>query len=326
VVGDKIRFGLAAVKNVGRGAIEAIIEVRKEEGPFKSFQDFCDRIDHRQVTKRVLESLIKCGAVDSLGSSRAQLMQALDSCVNAALKRQRDRENGQISLFDIAAASPVLTQSEASLPEVPEYPKKELLTMEKEVLGLYISGHPLREYEDVLQERISHTTAQLAELADDTPVVIGGIVAWMRKITTRKGDPMVFMVLEDLVGSIEVIIFPDLYRKARHLVRTDTAVLVRGRISSKDEEIKVIAENIAGLDERPLASLYIKVPEQEGERHFQAIQNILRLHHGNSPVCLFFENSKKMIRTREEWWVNLESGVVDELITLLGEERVYIKQ
>ncbi len=325
VVGNKIRFGLAAVKNVGRGAIETIIETREREGLFRSFQDFCDRVDHRQVTKRVLESLIKSGAADSVGSSRAWLLQTLDSSVNAALKRQRDRENGQISLFDMAAGTAGLNHGDVSLPQVSEYSQKELLAMEKEVLGLYISGHPLREYEHILKERVSHTTDQLTELPDDTPVVIGGVVAWTRKITTRKGDSMIFMVLEDLLGSIEVVVFPDLYRRTSHLVTSHAPVLIRGRISSKDEETKLIAEDITALDERSCPNLYIKVPAYEGDKQFRAIQDILRLYRGNSPVCLYFENSKKMIRTNQDWWVNLQSGVVDKLIRLLGEEAVYIK-
>ncbi len=330
-VGDKIRFGLAAVKNVGRGAIENIIEARRREGLFKSFQEFCDRLDLRQVTKRMLESLIKCGAMDSLGSTRAQLMAVLDSCVQAAQKRQKDRENGQISLFDLDDSSLVIARTETCQPQVPEYPSQKLLAMEKEILGLYISGHPLREYEDILQERASHTTAQIAELAEETPVIIGGVVAGMRKITTRSGDPMVFMVLEDLLGSTEVIVFPRVYREKYPLLKPDSIILVRGRINFRDEEVKIIAEDITGLKNadqtgRFPVSLYLKIPGGEGERYLGEIQGILRRYHGDSPVHLYFEANKKVIRTKPEWWVDLNSGVVDELSELLGETAVYTKQ
>ncbi|PKM81558.1 MAG: DNA polymerase III subunit alpha [Firmicutes bacterium HGW-Firmicutes-14] len=340
VVGDKIRFGLAAVKNVGVGAIETIIEARKKDGPFKSFQDFCDRVDHRHVSKRVLESLIKCGALDSLGVNRAQLVAAMDSCVNAAQKRQRDLENGQISLFDLGGSDTPLDQGEAPLPDVPEYPVKELLAMEKEVLGLYISGHPLKEYEDLLKEKVSHTSDSLTGLKDDTAVIVGGMVAGLRKITTRKGEPMVFMMLEDLAGSVEVIVFPRVYRENISLIKPDTALLVRGRVNynSRDEETKVIAENIQSID-NPGASgdydrssdsgvfsvLYIKVPENNGEECLRQIQGILRRHSGTSPVCLFFEATRKGIRTKRDWWVDLGSPVIEELNALLGDNSTYIK-
>ncbi|PKM47186.1 MAG: DNA polymerase III subunit alpha [Firmicutes bacterium HGW-Firmicutes-8] len=333
VVTGKIRFGLAAVKNVGRGAIENIIEAHQKEGPFKSFQDFCDRTDHRQVSKRVLESLIKCGAADSLGPSRAQLTAVLDTCVQAALKRQKDKENGQISFFDLGGSNPVIAPSEINLSEVPEYPAKELLAMEKEVLGLYISGHPLKEYENILREKVSHTTAQLGELVDETPVVVGGVVAGMRKITTRSGEPMVFMVLEDLLGTVEVIIFPRVYREKHSLVRADAPILVKGKINfnTRDEQTKVIAEDIRSLDDsdrqsKPTVNLYLKVPEQDGEKCLGEIKGILRQYRGTTPVYLYFESNKKIIRTKEEWWVDLESGIVHELSRLLGDAGLHIKE
>ncbi len=333
VVGGRIRFGLAAVKNVGRGAIENIIEARKKEGHFKTFQDFCDRVDSRQVSKRVLESLIKGGAADSLGGNRAQLLAALDNVVESAQKKQKDKENGQISLFDLGGGDASLTPSEIPLPDVPEFPQKELLTMEKEILGLYISGHPLREYEDMLKEKVSHSTAQLTELSDETPVVVGGIISGMRKIITRSGEPMVFMMLEDLLGSVEVIVFPRVFRENASLIKPDAPILVRGRVNfnTRDEQVKVIAETIMSLDNvrkesGTAASLFIKVPERDGARCFQAIQGILLRHRGNVPVCLYFESTKKGIQTKRDWWVNLESGVVDELAGLVGEAGVYVKE
>lgn len=339
VVGDKIRFGLAAVKNVGRGAIENIIAARREDGPFKSFQDFCDRVDHRQVSKRVLESLIKCGAADSMGTGRAQLIEAMDRCVEAAQKRQKDKESGQISLFDLGGGAVPVEREDLILPNVPEYPRKDLLAMEKEVLGLYISGHPLKDYENLLAQRISHSTADLSELKDDTPVIVGGIIAGMRKITTRSGEPMVFMKLEDLAGTVEVIVFPRVYKERHTLIRPDAPVLVKGRINfnTRDEEVKVIAEAIRTLDEAAPdrtegglaeASLYLKIPEEDGERCLGLIKGILCRYRGQTPVYLFFEkgqNGKKCIRTKPEWWVDIESGIIDELHDFLGESRVYIK-
>lgn len=331
VSGGKIRFGMAAVKNVGRGAIENIITVRSKDGLFKSFQDFCNRIDHRQVSRRVLESLIKCGAFDSLGR-RAQLMSGLDKCLDEAQNRQRDRANGQISLFDISDDTFFENKSAFELPDVPEYSRKDLLAMEKETLGLYISGHPLREYEDIIRQKVSHYTSGLAELADETPVVIGGIVTGIRKITTRKGDPMAFVILEDLLGATEVIVFPAVYRKSAHLLGSDNPLLVKGKINSKDEEIKIIADEIIYLNDNlheqetviP-ACLYVRMPDADSSLYHD-IQNILRQHRGNSPVLLYLESTKKVIKTKREWWVDLNSTVVHELSLLLGQDGVYIKE
>jgi len=195
------------------------------------------------------------------------------------------------------------------------------------VLGLYISGHPLKEYEGLLKEKTSHNTAQLAGLTEGTPVVVGGVVAGMRKITTRQGEPMVFMALEDLLGNVEVVVFPRVYRDYASLVRPDAAVLVRGRVNfnSSDDEVKVIAGEIISLEERVPPSLHIKVPETGGEEILPAIQGVLRLYPGETPVLLFIESGRKLIRTRREWWVNLDSGVVAELVRLLGEGLVFVK-
>jgi DNA polymerase-3 subunit alpha len=332
VVGGKIRFGLAAVKNVGRGAIENIIEARDSEGSFKSFQDFCDHIDYKHVSKRVLESLIKSGALDSFRANRAQLVSFIDAGVDAAQKRQKDRETGQISLFDLLTGETVMAESQMVMPEVLEYPQKELLAMEKEVLGLYISGHPLREFQDVLREKTSHTIIQLSELEDEAPVIIGGIISGIRKKTTRSGDAMAFMQLEDLTGTVEVIVFPRIYREKAGILTPDVSVLVRGRVnfSTRDDEVKIIAENLSGLGESVhtanSGSLCIKVPGTEDERYLKNIQDILQCYPGRASVYLMFESKRKWIAADRKWWVDLDTPVVAELTGLLGESCVYIKQ
>lgn len=334
VVGPKIRFGLAAVKNAGRAAIENIIEARRQDGPFRSLQDFCDRVDNRQVSKRVIESLIKGGAMDSLGAHRAQLLNAMEQCVEAAQRRQKDRQNGQISLFDLGGDVEIVDLTDAELPDVPEFPQKQMLAMEKEVLGLYITGHPLKEYEALLREKVSHNTVQLAELPDETQVVVGGVVAGQRKITTRSGEPMVFMQLEDLSGTVEVIIFPRVYKENAALLVPDAPILVRGRVNfnTRDEQTKVIAEKLGSLeqltgnDQSSARGLYVKVPTEGGEQRLGEIQDVLRRFSGNTPVYLYFEATKKVILTKQLWWVELESSVTDELTTLLGEASVHIKE
>ena len=220
-----------------------------------------------------------------------------------------------------------MENEEQPLPDVPEYPAREMLAMEKELLGLYISGHPLKEYEDILRERVSHKTAQLAELTDETPVIIGGVVAGMRKIITRKGEPMAFVVLEDLLGSVEAVVFPRIYRDNQILLKPDAPLLIRGRVNfnTRDEEVKIIAEQVSGLDEKPAATLYLKVSETGEEDLLAQIKAILLRYRGNNPVVLYFEQRKKVIRTTREWWVDTESGVITELVQLLGEEAVCLK-
>lgn len=334
VVGSKIRFGLAAVKNVGRAAIENILETRRKDGPFPSFQDFCDRVDNRQVSKRVIESLIKGGALDSLGAHRAQFLNAVDQCVESAQKRQKDRENGQISLFDLGESVQVLEQTASELPDVPPFAQKQLLAMEKEVLGLYITGHPLKEYENLLKEKVSHYTVQLAELPDETNVVVGGVVTGMRKITTRSGEPMLFAQLEDLMGSVEVILFPRVYKENAAVLKPDAPILVRGRINfnTRDEQTKIIAEKLVSLENlsennrTSARGLYIKVPAEAEEQRLGEIQTILRRFSGSNPVYLYFEATKKVILTKQMWWVELDTGVTNELTGLLGEAYVHIKE
>ncbi|HWI55010.1 MAG TPA: OB-fold nucleic acid binding domain-containing protein, partial [Desulfobacteria bacterium] len=254
-----------------------------------------------------------------------QLMASLDSCVEAAQKRQKDRAQGQISLFDLGAGSEASDTGGFGLPNIPEYPRKELLVMEKEMLGLYISGHPLNEYEQTLREKTSHAAAQLGELADGTTVIIGGVISSLRRITTRKGDPMAFAMVEDLTGTVEVVIFPTVCSKAAHLIKADSPVLVRGRVNFRDDEVKVIALEMAAIDEKPCSSLYLKIPALNQEKYIREIKSILRRYRGNSPVFFYFESQKKLYGQERRLWVNLEKSIMDELTQLLGESGVHIK-
>jgi len=227
-----------------------------------------------------------------------------------------------------------MDSTDVELPDVPIFPQKQVLAMEKEVLGLYISGHPLKEYEELLKEKVSHYTAGLAELADETNVIIGGVITKQRKITTRAGEPMVFIQLEDLLGTVEVIVFPRVYKENAAMIIPDAPILVRGRINfnTRDEQTKVIAEKLGSLEElttntqSPNRGLYIKVPVEDGEKCLGEIQGVLRRFSGNTPVYLYFESKKKVILTKRLWWVELDSRVIEELILLLGESCIHIKE
>ncbi|HEX3031081.1 MAG TPA: DNA polymerase III subunit alpha, partial [Bacillota bacterium] len=255
VVGDKLRFGLAAVKQVGDGAIEAIIHARESSGGFTSLPDFCDKVDMQKVNRRVVESLIKAGAADSLPGHRGQKLAIVEECLEAGQRKSRERASGQISLFDLmesAADSGAGSSAGSSadfipLPNLPAWPLSDQLKMEKEMLGMYISGHPLGEYRQVLQTGGFASIAELAESPDGQVVSLGGIVAAHRKIVTRRGEEMMFATIEDLTGSLEVVVFPKVYKKAGSLLSQDQPLAIRGKLSIQEEQVKVLADEITLL-------------------------------------------------------------------------------
>ena len=214
VKGNDICFGFVAVKNVGDNAIDAIMDARKEGGNFSSIQDFCDRVDTKVVNKRAVESLILCGAFDSLDSNRAKLQANLESMFKAAQSSQAERDRGQLNLFgEVADTQPTAI----TLTETPEYDNLERLKLEKEQLGFYVSGHPLQEYKDIIEYYTSASTQTLGEHPIDANVSVAGMITEVKHLTTRKGDSMAVIALEDLEGSVEVVFFPEAYKEAGEL-------------------------------------------------------------------------------------------------------------
>ena len=240
VIGNSIRFGLEAVKGVGSAAIEAIVETRKIE-KFGSFFDFCLRVDSRRVNKKVIESLIKAGALDSLGK-RAQLMLALNSVMDSVLKTQKELDSGQKNMFG------QLETPAETLQEAEEWTESERLAMEKEALGFYITGHPLSKYKDELARFSITPTHQLIDLPDKEDINIGGIINSVKKIQTKKrGNLMAYLTVEDLYGTIEVIVFPDLYSEAVQVITQDTPVIISGQVDKTDKGLKIIAKKITSI-------------------------------------------------------------------------------
>lgn len=323
VAGSKIRFGLAAVKNVGLGAVESIIRTREKGGAFSDYADFCRRLDTRSVNRRVLESLIKCGAFDSLGYRRAQLMGAVESGLGLAQQSQRERENGQLSLLDFLDGSADSVSIE--LPDVGEYPVDQMLALEKETLGLYISGHPLAQYRDVLNKLSTVTALEAPELPDNREVVLGGLITGLKKTSTRRGEPMAILTVEDLTGAIEIVVYPRPYARCRLALRIDEVVVVKGRIRENGDETKIIGDEISTLDSHLEGELHLKIRGADSPLLDQ-LQLIMSSFKGNSPVFLHFENEKKVIKTGEEFYVDLSSQMVERLEELLGKARVKIKR
>jgi DNA polymerase-3 subunit alpha len=251
VVEGKIRFGLNAVKNVGENAVEAIIAARQEGGPFASLWDFCERVDAQMVNKRALESLVRCGALDSAQGSRRGMLQVLEQALALGSRYNADRLAGQGSIFDLGSADTQVDPQPARQHQpisTQEFDKPELLRLEKESLGLWVSEHPLQGIREALRRKTDLPLGELAGRRDGDFVTVGGIVGAVRTVTTRKGDPMAFVRLDDLSGSTEVIAFNSAYAAARELLEADRVLLVRGRVDHKDGETKLVAVEVDAFD------------------------------------------------------------------------------
>ena len=248
-VGDKIRFGLAAVKNVGEKAVEVILQSRSQGGPFESLFDFCRRVDMTAVNRRVIENLIKCGAYDSTQVSRARMFGALDDAMKAGQAHQRDQASNQIDIFGMLGASSRGARPGDVYPPVPEWSSQESLAFEKEALGFYISGHPLDKYDRALKKISSGTVAALKDKAQAGEIKLGGVVSALKLRNTKKGERYGNFNLEDKTGFIEVIAWPDTYKKCAELLGADDPIFVKGRLEAGEDRIQVIANEIFPLAE-----------------------------------------------------------------------------
>lgn len=256
VVDDKIRFGLAGVRNVGENAVNAIIAAREREGPFRDLVDFCSRLNGKVINKRVLDSLIRAGAFSSFGFRRTQLLAVLEEAIHLSHRLQKEKESGQLSLFGDWGEAAAGVAPELRVPDVPEFERPEILAMEKEMLGLYISGHPLQEYRDRLRMVTSASVAEIPGLASGQQVILGGLVVGVKTITTRKGDPMCFLILEDLTARTEVVVFPRVYTRFRHLLSPDAVILVNGTVNNNGEGNKVIGDYFSDIKQSAEADLF----------------------------------------------------------------------
>jgi DNA polymerase-3 subunit alpha len=329
VDGAAIRFGLAGVKNVGDNAIAGILAVRAEGGRFASLVDFCSRIDMRLVNKRMLESLIKCGAFDSFGWKRAQLLAALDQAAEVAAARQRDRDSGQLGLFgdDSAAGADDITP-----PRLDELPHEELLAMEKEMTGFYVTGHPLDKYREIMKSYTAVGLLSEGEYGDGQPVKVAGLVAGAKRITTKSGDMMCFVALEDFTGQVEVVVFPRLFERVGRFVLPDAAVAVSGRLNVGEETVKVIAEDIAPLEAGAQLASGKKSGEvrlrlgdgQENDAVFDLLKGVFARHRGQAVVYLHFTASRRIVRTDRQYWLDPTPEALKELEEILGPGTVQV--
>jgi len=282
---EGLRFGLGAVKNVGEGAVLAILEARRRLGRIGSLASLCREVDLRTANKRVLESLVKAGALDGLGGTRAALAGGIDRGMEAAQKAKSDRETGQGGLFGGEATLP----AEIGVAEAPEWPRAELLAGEKETLGFYLSGHPLEDEAPRLRGLLSHTTVSLKDVRQPGPATLAGIVSALKKRRTKKGDAMAVFNLADLEGSVEVIVFPETYARHRSLVEEDAPLLVSGTIEIDDDRRRLIAESLLDLrqaEEKKAREVFLRVPEGLDRGAAEQVRDLLRERPGPCPVYI----------------------------------------
>ncbi len=332
-VNDHIRFGLAAVKNVGSTAIESILASRKKDGPVKAFAEFTQRVDLRVCNRKVLESLIKCGAFDECGLFRSQLMAVVDHALEMGSNVQKDRSRGQLSFFAGGqTAEDSFPGGDLEMPNIPEWPESQKLANERELLGFYVSSHPLSTYAKVLKNYATAFTDTLSEFRDQSEVTLGGIIDQLKEIVTKKGDKMAFVTLQDLRGSCEVVVFPELYKSAAALVKKDATIFVRGKINSRDDIPKVIAEEIVPLDEvkkrfTRMVSIDLHTAGLESDL-LKDICRILKSHKGHIPVYLAFRDPKgktAVLHSGDEYKVSATDELFEELEKLVGENSVKIR-
>ena len=246
VSGNTIRFGLGAIKNVGEGAAESIISARKSGGPFVSFVDFCNRVDMTAVNRKALESLIRCGAFSKFGKRRA-LLAIMDQVCDQSAVRQRHQELGQASFFDLFKEPSGFGTADIPLPDVPDFSESQILAMEKELLGLYISGHPLASVAEAIRKVATMSVRDLSNAEDGAYATLAGVIIGRKQIITRTGQPMAFVQIEDLTGQVEVVVFPRTYQECADILARDAIVVVKGRVDVKEEGIKILADSITEL-------------------------------------------------------------------------------
>ena len=316
-----IRFGLAAVRNVGENAIVSMERVRAEGGKFRSLVDFCARVDMRAVNKRALESLIKCGAFDSIGTERNQLLASLDASMQDAARRQRDVLSGQGGLFGEETMEEV--QQIAVSGDVPPSTARERLTWEKEATGFYITGHPLDDYSDTLSALLSIGKIPNTVRKDRQLVRIGGILTSTKRFTTKKGDTMLFAELEDFSGKIEVTVFPRVFYAHVSALEPDAIIVVEGRVDTTGEEPKLLAEEVWRMNE--YRSSFYLIPQTNVDRRtlWTAMQEIFAAHPGDHPV--YVQSEGRWRRLGETYWIDGSKEAQSALTRLMGESAVKMR-
>ncbi len=319
VVGSQIRFGLAAVKNVGDAAIEVILKEREERGRFRSLQDFCERVDPRKVNRRVIESLIKCGAFDFSKAYRSQMLSVLDELLDRSQRSQKRADSLQLNMWEIPRSKEGI-----SYPEIEEFPPSQLILFEKETIGFYVTRHPLSTYQEEIKKISAEDTSTLARLQNGQEVKLCGLVSSIKEIHTRKGERMAFLTLEDMRGVVEVILFPEVFKSATSYLKGGEPVVVRGTVDLTEERIKLKALEVRPLTEVTAlgsTSVHAKVPYTSlSLERLTRLREFILDHRGPCPFFLHVvngEGEETVIEFSENFRVNPTPRFRDQMGEIL---------
>jgi DNA polymerase-3 subunit alpha len=324
VAGNQIRFGLAAVKNVGDAAIEAILQEKEEKGRFHSLYDFCGRVDLRKVNRRVVESLIKCGAFDFSGVHRSRMLTVLDEILDRSQGAQRKKDASQMNMWGDG-----LGKKEEVYPEIDEFPESQLILFEKETIGFYISRHPLSAYQEEIKRHTEEDTSTLSRLQNGQEVKICGLVSSVKEIVTKKGDRMAFLNLEDMKGFVEVILFPEVFKSASTCLRDGGPLLVRGSLDLSEDRIKIKAAEVRPLSGEPSSSrrsFHLKISQSSlTSAGLAQLKEVILAHQGSCRIYLHITNGEEretVIAFSDEYRVDPSPVFRDRVRTLFSSPNV----
>ena len=315
-VSGQILFGFSAIRNLGQGAIESILEARNKDGSFQSLADFCDRIDLRTVNRRALEALIYCGAFDNLSLNRRQLIESLELVISWAQDRAKDRDSGQTTIFDFLgtvngskSTKNTALESAPKLPDIPDYSSQEKLRLEKELLGFYLSDHPLKVANQAAKVLSPISLADLAEQSKRTLISAIVMLTDVKPHLTKKGDRMAFVQLEDLSGQAEGIVFPESYKRIGDKVQADARLIVWGKVDKRDEQIQLIIEDAELIETAPMVIVELP-PQQLSKDGLHQLKAVLQEQSGQKnqakvPVLatLSVPNQQQFVRFNSKYWV-----------------------
>ena len=333
VDGKNIRYGLSAIKSIGRPVIDAVVEERTLGGPYRSLKDFIERLTGKETNKRTIENFIKSGAFDGLGGTRKQFMVVYADIMDRIAHEKKSSMTGQMSLFDLMGEEDK-QEYEIQLPKVGEYDKEQLLAFEKEVLGIYVSGHPLEKYEALWKHVITNVTSDFAldetghsKVADGSRAVIGGILTDKRVKYTKTNKTMAYLTVEDLVGTVEVVVFPKDYEKNQQYLNEDERVFICGRVSSSDDKSSsLICEKIFRFDEVP-QELWIQFADIGDYRAKEKqLFDLLRESDGKDYVVLYVRNERSVRRLGDNWTVRADEQLLHALSEAFGADNVRLTQ
>ncbi len=340
VVNQKIRFGLAAIKNVGENAIQSMIAERTKNGLFTTFLDFCQRIEGREINKRCIESLIKSGAFDSLNVFRSKLMAVYERFLDGIAQAKKKSMEGQLSIFDLMQEPQESLQED--YPDIKEYPPNVMLAMEKEMLGLYVSGHPLSEHQSILDKNVnlyskdmliggneddnSDIELELKKLKDSMRVTVGGIIVSKKTKTTKNNNLMAFIGLEDLYGTMELIVFPTIYERFSQLLQQESIVIVNGRLSLReDEQPKIICEEVLPMKSLDEKGMYMYFEKEMTREESVSLIALLKYFNGSTPTFIRKKNEDKFKKLDRQYWIDVNNDILEELESRLGKENISLK-